>query len=179
MIAHESERSEEPNPAAPSQQVTLQPIVDKGADALAPDAEEKILAVRVTRMVMAWNNASHQVLTLEGDDVLRIPNPHAPRVPEGATLARVSMQFDLADTPEPASADLEPPDKAKISRPSHARRIASWLLKRHFALPGAALLNQFLIALAIALASCNAVFGDDSLDDDSDDDERESLSAPV
>jgi hypothetical protein len=179
MIAHESEGAEESNPAAVSQQVTLQPIIDKGADALAPDPEEKILAVRVSKMVMTWNDASHRVITFEGDDVLRIPNPHAPHVAQGATLAKVSMQFDVADTPEPVSADLEPPDKAKISRSSHAQRIASWLLKRHFAAPGAALLSQFLVALAIALASCNAVFSDDSLDDDSDDDEKESLSAPV
>jgi hypothetical protein len=57
MIAHQSDLTGETNPSVLDGTFDLHLILAERADALPPDPEEKILGVRVSRMVMTWNNA--------------------------------------------------------------------------------------------------------------------------
>jgi hypothetical protein len=179
METKEPDGSPEPPPATISGTFDLNLLLADGHDALRPDPDQRIVDVGVCRAVHTWNNASHDTLISEADDVFRTPGLQPQNLAGGATAAQATVRLVFADVPGPAFVEIQNLHKARINRPTLARRILHWFLKRGLVSPGASLINQVLIAIAIALAACNAIFDDDSLDDDNDDDHKTSFCAPV
>jgi hypothetical protein len=175
MNAKDPDGSSEPNPTTISGDFDLHRILTHGADAVPPDPAKKIAAVRVSKMVLIWNNASHDVLTHQADDLLRNPNPQAQHRPRGANLAETTFELEVTDAATPVIVEIQSPHKLKLSHPALAPRLLAWFLQCQLVSAGAKLLGQITIVIAITIAAWSPFLDDDSLDDDDDDDQKATL----
>ncbi len=174
--------SRQPPPDPEPTNCTLEPIAEAGPDALPPDPAERIVDVKLCRIQFAWDNAFHHVTTHEADDIFQ----SAPSYPgvflliqAGAKLVGATFRFRFADTDEQNSADIRPPGRVKIKRPSTARRIASWLFKNRYLLSSAAALSELLTIFVLALAATAVPLTDDDPDDPGELDSQHRISCSL
>lgn len=170
-----SESPEEPDPCPSPAPFTLAPLVENGPDALPPDKTHGIAQVKLSRLVVQYDDALHQVVTSEADDLLKARAPERRPLlppPNGANVAAAGFKFLFDDGTEPNLAEIRPPNHARLKHRAHAEGIAAWFVAHQYACCSPAvlvqLLTSLLLALILATAGCITP-GDD--DDDSDDEE--------
>ena len=151
----------------PQGHLTLDPLRTEGPDALAPEPSDDILAVKLRRLDLIWENAFHEVTTKTADDLFRCAAAEAPPdlpLPTAAKPIRAILAFLFRHDPVARTVEISPPRTLILESPADAPRVTAFLAKRHFAIA-----RKLASLLVILLATVSAILPD--TDDDTDDDD--------
>ena len=121
----------------PQTTITLVPLVTDGADALAPDATDKIAGAKLCRVDFIHPNGLHVVTTKTADDLFRHsagPGKSKKLIPAGAKLMHATLSLLIAGCPDPHAVDITPPYTITLECPDDAPRVKSFLSKHNFLL---------------------------------------------
>jgi hypothetical protein len=130
-------RVESPSPTPSSEQVpyTIDPLVDRGRDALAPDLALGIREVVVQEVGIGWDNVYQEVVIRRGSDVFQSAKAGGSvwgPLPRGARVLFAVLRFDVVGAGRPCLAEIWPPHILTIA-PAHAAPVIErWLEARGF-----------------------------------------------
>jgi hypothetical protein len=144
---------------------TLNPLLELGPDALAPDPSSGIVRVNLIMLFILSRNAFNEATIRRADDLFACAansGRYYDPIPKGGGLAEAGLDILYEDSPEPRSIDIVPAHTLRLRDLADAPRILLFLAKRGF---------QKLQKVVLALILTSAVFSPDGcLADDLDDD---------
>jgi hypothetical protein len=123
-------------PTPPPQELyTLDPLMTRGADALAPDSALGIKAVFLQELGIGYENVFQEMIVWRASDVLAClarSGPWPGTLPPGARPACAVLQFHLTGAGRPYFAEIWPPHILTLTPANAADPIIRWLALRGF-----------------------------------------------
>ena len=115
---------------------TLAPLVELGADALAPDPALGIKSVFLQELGIGWDNVFQQVEVRRASDVFgcaAAAGSSYDTLPPGARLVCAVLRFHLTGAGEPYFAEIWPPHILTLTPAYAAEPMKCWLAAHSFA----------------------------------------------
>ena len=114
---------------------TLDPLRTDGPDALTVEDVPGIRKATLRRVALVWNNAFHEVITIQADDVFRCASAdrdYCDFTSESARLTQATLDFEFEDSTDRYTVEIYPPKLLKLRPDCHAPLVKRWLSKRGF-----------------------------------------------
>ncbi len=118
---------------------TLEPLVARGADALAPDPALGIKSVFLQELGIGWDNVFQEVVVRRAGDLFRCAAAAGScydTLPPGARLVCAVLRFHVTGAGQPYLAEIWPPHILTLTPAYAADLMKYWLATRGFALTG-------------------------------------------
>ena len=121
---------------------TLEPLVARGADALAPDPALGIKGVFLQELGIGWENVFQEIVVRRASDVFRCADAAGScydTLPPRARLVCAVLRFHVTGAGKPYFAEIWPPHILTLTPAYAADLMKCWLATRGFALIGSPL----------------------------------------
>jgi hypothetical protein len=117
---------------------TLAPLVELGADALAPDLALGVKGVFLQELGIGWDNVFQQVEVHRASDVFSCAaaaGSSHDMLPPGARLVSAVLRFHMTGAGGPYFAEIWPPHILTLSPAYAAEPMRGWLAAHGFVVP--------------------------------------------
>ena len=115
--------------------LTLEPLLNEGQTALAPDILAGITHIALSQVELLWHNAFNEVTIRKADDLFACAaqdGQYYDAIPKEAELIRATLDIQFAGFAHPHAVDIAPPSTLTLQDPDDAERILPLLSRRGF-----------------------------------------------
>jgi hypothetical protein len=147
--------------------LTLDPLLESGQAALAPDPSNRIVCISLRMLFVLWGNAFNEKTIRTADDLFACAannGRYYDPIPKGGALAEAGLDILYEESPEPHSIEIVPPHTLRLQDLADAPRILLFLADRGFQRLQKVVLALILASAAFSVGGCLS----DDIDDDSD-----------